>query len=191
MIYRRNLLLSEKEYNTLLEYYNGGLRRSEQTIYYFDTEDAFIDKTGMECTICVENGKHEAMIRSHSIEHATGHEECEDGDWSSIFHNGFTRKGLVCHGALWCDKTFLYRRETIEMTLEKNSYLGCTDYELQLRFGRYDVDCAKLLLLKVRRILRCGNLTNRISNTPIKARRFFERAKQMTVQNRPQKEINC
>lgn len=179
--YEKKIMLTEEEYDAILNAFGNSLETTVQTNYYFDTEDCAMNVKGITCRIRAKNGRFKATIKYHN----SGQIECSTEEniyEKSLFDpKPFLDLGLKLHGELVTERTFLWQCDRYKVMLDKNAYLGYTDYELEVEF-RPDCDQdAMNFIYGVGRVLAGALLGNddesfyaRIGNGGSKAERFFK-----------------
>lgn len=186
--YEMKVLLSYDEYSILSETFQKITPNVTQTNYYYDTNDFKLNELGITCRIREKNGKYEATIKDHSfapnkcsIEHSKT--VCSQYD-DSLFKNMDTR----LHGKLVTERVTIYSNNKSEIVLDKNTYLGVSDYELEIEYSPEQEEYAKHLLRYIARILCCyhcqtdsDEFYNRTNISKSKSERFFERKKMLSL----------
>ena len=182
--YEKKILLSQAEYSALLTAMCKDSPACIQTNYYFDTDDFSMNEKGVTCRIRCKNGKFKTTVKSHggketdcSVENCANIKNKFDADT-------FKEMGLHLQGSLFTERTVAYKDEFCEAVLDSNTYLGNTDYELEIEYSQEYNEYADNLLFKIAGILLTeGCITNikefcdRAQNPKSKSQRFFERKK--------------
>lgn len=182
----KKLLLTEDEYNYLMEHlgFEGSLIQkpiTTQINYYFDTDDFSMDRQNTTCRIRFKNGKYKATMKKHS----------SDGDQSTetemeirngLKNNAFTDMGLKLQGELITERCIILQDGICEVALDKNKYLGCTDFELEVEYlPMFEHHADRVLgilmsyLVDNTTTLTAQNANNYLPNAHSKSKRFFER----------------
>lgn len=181
----KKVLLTEKEYNAVIRLMGKDSLRTRQINYYFDTDDLAMNKSGITCRIREKGGRYQATIKKHNAEQA----ECsveEDILSGTIFDAlVFERMGLSCQGELITERTTVYIDSFCDVMVDRNTYLGHTDYELEIEYHKSNRGHAQIVLEKFAEMLvtakvlkRADAFLKREGCGKNKAQRFFER-KQM------------
>lgn len=175
----KKLLLTEKEYHLLLDRFCGGLSSFVQVNYYFDTNEYSMNQKGITCRIRCKNGELKATMKAH---HAVpgGSVEAETTITNGLKQNGFTDMGLLLQGFLTTCRTVLFKNDLCEMVLDKNEYLGHTDYELEIEYKKDCEPQADEMVKKITTILMKSDpettpqrIALRMHCTQSKSQRFF------------------
>ncbi len=175
--YEKKLLLSREEYSCLAELFrkNDPLQEVSvvrQTNYYFDTDDLLMNRRGITCRIRLKNGILSAIMKQHFP--VNGYSTETEAEISGgLLHNAFTGMGLKLQGELLTERYRIFTSEGLDAVLDKNSYLGYTDYELEIEYVPAQEKNASAFLQRV-----CGLLsrqTNASEEVLSKSGRFFER----------------
>lgn len=189
--YEKKILLSQAEYSLLLnemcKYSASGI----QTNYYFDTDDFSMNEKDITCRIRCKNGKFKTTVKSHGGKET----DCSVENTANI-KNGFDadtfkEMGLRLQGSLFTERTVAYKDEYCEAVLDRNTYLGNTDYELEIEYSQVYSEYADNLLHKIAGILLSnGCITSieefcgRAKKSKSKSQRFFERKKAIIKKRR-------
>lgn len=129
--YEKKAILSEKEYLLLKEHSNV-LKRIVQKNYYYDTEDFLLNRQGITYRIREKDGIYEVTAKypyGDSVRKEVSHSICSVP--KSLI---FDKKTVNLHGMMETERIFLYRDEMCEIVIDKNTYLGEVDYELEIEY---------------------------------------------------------
>lgn len=177
--YEKKFLLSGNEYAYLQKEVPAS-STVRQTNYYFDTKELLLNRRGITCRIREKGGKYLATIKEHgpsggSLERS----EEAFGEWDTRFFDGL---GVSLMGVLTTDRMTLFKDARCEIVLDKNTYLGTTDYELEAEYLPEAEAYADALLSVIATRLSLGfaGLTpaaflERCGEGESKSRRFFDR----------------
>ena len=179
--YEKKVMLSETEYLTLMRTMCHREPGCIQTNYYFDTDDLAMNKKGITCRIRSKNGRFETTVKSHGCETDISSEQSTE--IRDAFGAGaFLEMGLHLQGSLITQRTAVYSDGYCEAVLDRNTYLGCTDYELEIEYMRgCDEQATRLLqgiagiLLAENRITNTEDFCKRAGRSQSKSERFFRR----------------
>lgn len=181
----KKLLLSEKAYNALMEQFSSSRKPIvTQVNYYFDTDDFAMNRQDTTCRIRLKDGQYQATMKQHTAgtDQST---EAEMEIYAGLDHNAFTDMGLKLWGALTTHRCVLLKNPHLEVVLDRNEYLGYTDYELEIEYlPEYEKE-ARAVLKEVEKALQ--RKRSPIYNIGIfsaglnKSKRFFERMKAAEV----------
>lgn len=182
----KKLLLSKEDYEYLMGHF-GYTRQSirkpiiTQINYYFDTDDRFMNRQDITCRVRLKNGKYKGMMKKHShdSDHST---EIEMAVHDGIISNAFTDMGLKLQGKLITERCIIWQDGMCEVVLDKNEYLGYTDYELEIEYPPTFEHHAKRILniligccIDNATSLATQHANNCFLHVPSKSKRFFER----------------
>lgn len=180
--YEEKILLSYEEYLILLEHVQCTEDSAIQSNYYYDTDDFKLDELGITCRIREKNGKVTATIKDHSI----------DSDGCSIEYSKqilsidddslFENMDVKLQGKLVTERTILYSRDNCEVVIDKNTYLGYCDYELEIEYIPEQEKQKEIILRSIADILCYNDANNkldefvgRIKKSKSKSSRFFSK----------------
>lgn len=153
----------------------------KQINYYFDTDDLSMNRQNITCRIRLKDGKYKATMKQHSLnsDHST---ETEVKIYDGLDSNVFTDMGLKLQGELITERCIILKDSVCEAVLDKNEYLGHTDYELEIEYSlKHEKDAQAILQFF------CNMLTRKKSflphkkcyfdspNISSKSKRFFKR----------------
>lgn len=191
--YEKKLLLSEKAYNALMEQFSSSRKPIvTQVNYYFDTDDFAMNRRNTTCRIRLRDGQYKATMKRH----AAGTDQSTETEmeiYAGLDHNAFTDMGLKLWGALTTHRCVLLKNPHLEVVLDKNEYLGYTDYELEIEYlPEYEKE-ARAVLKEVEKALQ--RKRSPIYNIGIfsaglnKSKRFFKRMKAAEVPSQKHQKI--
>ncbi len=179
--FEKKLLLTEQEYHYVINHWNKFASVSLQTNYYFDTDDFIMNKCGITFRIREKNGTYKATIKRHHIEYSDCSDE-EDLDIKPFLDpNVFLPYGVHLQGKLITERIILMKSPTCELVLDRNSYLGTVDYELEIEYTAGFDNIADSLRSEVISALKKRNPTIQLRiPSKSKSQRFFERKSKKT-----------
>jgi uncharacterized protein YjbK len=182
----KKLLLTEDEYDYLMEHlgYESPLIQkpiTTQVNYYFDTDDFSMNRQNTTCRIRLKDGKYKATMKKH----ASGSDQSTETEmeiYNGLESNAFTDMGLKLQGELVTMRCVVFKDANCEAVLDKNEYLGQTDYELEIEYTPdHEKDAQVILkifgdLLTHRKcFLAYKESLKEAPDVPSKSSRFFER----------------
>lgn len=189
----KKLLLSEEAYNALMEQFSSSRKPIvTQVNYYFDTDDFAMSRQDTTCRIRLKDGQYQATMKQHTAgtDQST---ESEMEIYAGLDHNAFTDMGLKLWGALTTHRCVLLKNPHLEVVLDRNEYLGYTDYELEIEYlPEYEKE-ARAVLKEVEKALQ--RKRSPIYNIGIfsaglnKSKRFFKRMKAAEVPSQKHQKI--
>ena len=176
--FEKKLLLSEEEYLCLKS--STTTPHFLQINHYYDTPDLSMHQHGVTFRIREKGGKFVATIKEHRLGGYSVENSKEVWDQWDTSHFGC--RFLTYVGALATERTILFKDDCCEIVLDKNRYLGKTDYELEIEYRSDKKDRAtELLRAIIEHICRHfpestpGSILNRCDQGNSKSHRFFER----------------
>lgn len=184
----RKYLLDAREYFALKKAYAKKSDVILQKNYYYDTKDFEFGKRGITCRIREKDGKFVATVKTHSgrgdgisYEHSCAVSDEYDGSFFDA------RTSLW--GVLVTERIILFADRFVEVVLDRNSYLGTVDYELEIEAAPEGEVRAEKLAGEIYAFLcaadkdgrRCCGMSH--VNTVSKSERFFERLKKLMLMN--------
>ena len=201
----KKLLLTEDEYNYLMERlgYESSLVQkpiTKQINYYFDTDDLVMNRKNTTCRIRLKDGEYKAIMKQHSS-NTDQSTETEMEIYKGLDNNSFTDMGLKLQGELVTERCVILKNIGCEAVLDKNEYLGHTDYELEIEylpeFENYAQTIYRIILdmLTQRKcLLAYKESYEHKPSAPSKSNRFFGRRATMEenkkIANNPNNHIN-
>lgn len=176
----KKLLLSAEEYQYLFDRFCKEKTPTKQVNYYFDTEDFEMNHKNITCRIRFKDGCYKGTVKQHKSDSDRSLEteiQVRDG----IYDNAFIDMGLKFKGQLVTERVIIFKDLFCEVVLDKNDYLGCTDYELEVEYClQYEEEASAIYkeFLDMFKYRRCVGL---FKDKPIykkatsKSKRFFAR----------------
>ena len=176
----KKLLLSKEEYYCLLEHFGKGKPITEQTNYYFDTDELSMNERNITCRVRFKDGRYTATVKKHTIAEESSYEtdiEVRNG----IHDNVFIDFGLQMQGELVTERCVLIESDHYIVLLDRNEYQNRVDYELEIEYSsNFEQEAAAILhtlsdiLLYHNSVFSLHSLIERCKNTKSKSQRFFE-----------------
>lgn len=180
--YEKKVLLTPKEYEFLLNHiYTEGVR-TIQTNYYYDTPELSMNELGITCRIRKKGDSFIATIKSHQ----SNEPECS---WEQSFpvdtvSDSFPLENmqLILLGSLTTDRTVVHHPDEPIITIDKNTYLDMTDFELEIEYPKEKELAAIWQVNEIAHILAQHELIStpkefikRIGAGENKSQRFFKK----------------
>ena len=179
--YEMKVLLNRDEYEVIAKRCNDNCVEN-QINYYFDTDDLYMNKNGVTCRIRAKNGKYKMTIKNHCVqeENCSVEEDVYEGD--VLDSRIFDALGLKFMGELVTSRMILHKDKVCEMVIDKNYYLGHTDYEIEIEYSKEAEQKALGYLKSIAVCLTESKIVpsvemflDRIGKGDSKSNRFFER----------------
>ena len=185
--YEKKVLLTEAEYTCLKKLANDPSLTATQINHYFDTDDFAMNQKGITYRVRLKNGMYQPTIKYHSPESRSDN-NCsleEDREKTTTFNpDAFSDLGLSWQGTLQTERTVLYKDSFYEMVVDRNTYLGTSDYELEIEYAEGCEAGADRMLIEAGKCLVASNLLDceadflsRVGRSSTKSERFFEKKK--------------
>ena len=183
--YEKKILLTRDEYATLAERF-GCILVESQINQYYDTEGFYMNSRGITCRIRDKNGKYKVTIKNHVAAHLNCSMEVNLYEGIDFNSEAFEALGLHLQGELITTRIIIHKDKFCEVVLDRNKYLGRTDYELEVEYAEMCEEKALKYIEEVAKYLLEGNLIDsaesfmqRIGKGKSKSERFFEIKKLM------------
>ncbi len=180
--YEKKVLITENEYDAIVNTWCNGIKPKIQINYYFDTDDLYMNKKGITCRIRAKDGKYKTTVKNHNTAQkdcSTEIDLCEQNKLDTKF---FDALGLCHQGELVTERIVMYKDSFCEMVIDRNTYLGFTDFEIEVEYREDSEQVADYLLMTVAKMLVNYNRMDctdsffaRVGKRKNKAERFFER----------------
>lgn len=184
--YEKKIMLTADEYLSILMLMCKYVPMQTQTNYYFDNDNLSMNEKGITCRIRAKDGKYKATVKNHNAEHPDCSIEVdlvEKTEFDPQFFNVF---GLHHQGELVTDRVVVYKDSTCEIVLDRNVYLGYTDFELEIEYRKDSEQKAKSLIENIaRQLVEAEQLKEidefivRIGQGGSKSQRFFNHLKNL------------
>ena len=185
----KKIMLNEKEYNILSAKYNS-VPIITQKNYYFDTDDLSLNKKGITCRIRAKNGTYISTIKNHNMFDGEVSLEENFGESKEFDARVFYALGLRNQGMLVTNRRILYKDFSCEISMDKNTYLGHSDFELEAEYAEGCESKAIYLLNNLSDILIFWHVLNnkyefllRAKEGKSKSERFFEYKRKLNIDN--------
>ena len=127
-----------------------------------------------------EKGKFKATVKKHGYQGADCSAEQDIIEKSQFDPAPFHALGLRLQGMLVTERTLAYKDPFCEMVLDRNTYLGGTDYEIEIEYqADYEKEAVSLLKSVAKLLTNEGlidkeeDFSNRIAQSTSKSHRFF------------------
>ena len=188
----KKILLTEDEYDYLMAYFgyeNPLIQKpiTTQINYYFDTDDFSMNRNNTTCRIRWKDGNYKATMKKHSSD-TDQSTETEMKIYDGLESNAFIDMGLKLQGELITKRCVIMKDVNCEVVLDKNEYLGHTDYELEIEYAPGHEKDAQTILKIFRDMLtrrKCFLVYKEgiadLPSVPSKANRFFEKMSHTNV----------
>ncbi len=169
--YEKRLLLSEEEYRAVLRALKTCLTEKEISCYY-DTAALDLNKKGVTCKTTKKVNRKVATVRCYdnrnkdkSIKRSLALTEDK---------NIFEREGLLCFGSMKTERNVICISDHCTASLDKNIYLGTTDYDLIIEYREGYEPEAERIIKSIKKIIGRADIIFADSSAS-KGKRFFEK----------------
>lgn len=190
--YELKFLLSEQEYKCLLAYLQPNGTDTKQTNYYYDTDDFYLYRKDVTCRIRHTNNAFWATIKRHGI-------PCGGSDEQLMRVDGVPELfpladfPIKFRGSSETTRTTLPYGAGVWIMLDRNIYLGQTDYELEIEYEQSRKEsvweAATVLAEQLVKHGICASteeLLQRVGKGESKSRRFFKRLMELSgIESKP------
>ncbi len=182
--FEKKMLLTQREYDFLrnVVFQNGVT--VEQVNHYYDNDEYDWNRIGITCRIREKEGRYVATIKEHDAKgynRESSRVAINDSD-AVLFEAMHVKK----QGCLHTIRTTLNPHKGVKLVLDKNRYLSCEDYELEIEYDLQAEEKANEEMRKLSYLLGSAfaaewycPLEERIGHSQNKAHRFFERKKKL------------
>lgn len=185
--YEKKILLTKEEFEALYNNLCESLRSSLNVNYYFDTKNLNMNKKGITCRVRKKGKQYFSVIKHHR-------RTTKDCSSESILNvqdhfdaNAFENLGLDFKGCLITERYTIFKNPFCEVVIDRNIYLGKTDFELEVEYFKGCENEAYDILHKIASLLIQLNvnqtkydLLKRIGKNGYKSERFFNRYKEVS-----------
>lgn len=184
--HEKKMMLRKDEYEYLMKLFGHdnlqtNPQNTKQINYYFDTDDLSMNRNHITCRIRWKNGTYIGTLKKHCPGADLSTETAMDVG-NGMVDNAFTDMGLKLQGELTTYRAVIWKDSDCEVVLDKNEYLGYTDYELEIEFApEHEKKAHALLRFFMDTLGHPPNTVAHRENTPqeqhlpSKSARFFER----------------
>lgn len=183
--FEKKFMLSEQEYETLYSAL-GKAKGKTHFNYYYDTTDLAYNKKGITCRIRKKDSCCIATIKRHRRDYP----ECNFEKYCVVKNEKdksfFKGMDVIFQGVLTTERKEIIAQNGINAVLDKNTYLGITDYELEIEYSPYlKQNCDDILKLIVKRLTKkerdsmLASFKERMNTGGSKSERFFKRKKEI------------
>ena len=180
--YEKKILLSMDEYKAIVRLMGENAPTWKHTNYYFDTDDLAMNRKGITCRFREKDGNYKATVKYHDTENPDCSAEEDLIEVSEFDSKIFDAIGLRYQGMLITERVVIHKDAFCEMVIDRNIYLGCTDFELEVEYSKGSEYRAKMLLESVggtlveeKIVANLNEFMERVGQVQSKSQRFFER----------------
>ena len=181
--FEKKLLIEEDEYITILLWLSKFIKKTiTQINYYYDTDDLNMNKNGITCRIREIENEFRAEIKKHH--YGVSECSCEEAGIAANKNDisFFDGLGVSYKGELTTQRTVICDEGKFKIVIDKNTYLGINDYEIEIEYTPEEMVRAHKCLQDIAGILEnvyknfdVIEFYSRTKNFKSKSERFFER----------------
>ena len=186
MEYEKKIMLTADEYLSIFVMMCENTPIETQTNYYFDNDDLSMNEKGITCRIRAKHGKYKATVKNHNTKHSDCSIEVDLLEKTEFDPQIFNALGLHHQGELVTDRVVVHKDSACKMVLDRNVYLGHTDFELEVEYSKESEYRAQTLienigecLVVTEQLTSSDEFIARIGQGGSKSQRFFERLKNL------------
>lgn len=183
--YEKKLFLTADEFLKILNSFPTSTK-TVQTNFYYDTDDFDMNSRGITCRIRKKDGRYTATVKMHGADSAECSVETSRAATDEFDDRLFADKHVELRGILNTERYYLVSGEGLEAVLDRNTYLGCVDYELEVEYSPDKKKTADRFMRQIIEHLERDHARNyvprydiRMRYTKSKSARFFERLKKI------------
>jgi uncharacterized protein YjbK len=164
-------LLHREHYEKLVGFLNPLPSLCElQTNYYYDTPTEKLRKQNITIRIREKDGKLQGTVKRHLAQDGCSMEERFQVE-SIPYRMTFEGEPVYLVGKLQTMRTTFFLSDSVMIMLDRNEYLDCVDYELELECPKDFMERGEGILFLIQQILQAGEREQAES----KSERFFRR----------------
>lgn len=179
--YEKKILLTENEYRCLEMCMFFHTPKTVQTNYYYDTDDLYFNKNGTTCRIREIDGVYTATVKKHGIGEDSASSEISVPAENKFDTRAFEGMVVSLKGVLTTERRETNNYRGAKVVIDRNTYLGTSDYELEVEYEEGHENDAMEAIEEVERCLRVFkvlpyevHLKDRIGKSKSKSKRFFQ-----------------
>lgn len=176
--YEMKFMLSHEEYRILFEAFN--VPSYTQTNFYYDTQDLFYNRNGITCRIREKENRYNATIKTHRLKTQHCSEERSRNVTNECDVSLFEGMELFLQGKMQTIRKDILMPNGVRISIDKNTYLGIEDYELEIEYNPAFENHCKEALHTIIVVLSEQNIFssveefyNRMKHSLTKSERFF------------------
>lgn len=179
--YEKKIMLTEDEYFSIMMMMCKYVKMQTQTNYYFDDDDLSMNKKGITCRVRAKDGKYKATVKNHNAEQLNCNIELDLVEKTEFDPQIFNVLGLHYQGELVTDRVVIHKDSTCEMVVDRNVYLGHTDFELEIEYCKESelraqafIESIAEYLVTTEEFAGIDEFLARVGQRGSKSQRFFE-----------------
>ncbi len=192
--YEKKILLSHEEYLVIEDMAPKCTQIIKQINYYYDTDDFEMNRNGITCRIRAKDGRYIATIKQHGI----GREDCNVEKSKEVSNEKdkslFVGMDVNLKGKVTTIRAIMFYDHRVKVMLDKNTYLGVKDYELEVEYVPEEEKYAQKIINTLARMIHLQNpqtnieeFCGRAQKAKSKSERFFMR--KMSLKSKENKKV--
>jgi uncharacterized protein YjbK len=181
--FEKKIILSQTEYEKLCSVYQKPIVIQEN--YYYDTAEQDYNRKGITLRIRKKGDKYTATVKIHSVDSDCSKELSREAE-SEYDTALFAGKNVVLQGCMQTERMCIPMENSIVVMLDKNTYLGMTDYEMEIEYHpRREQFCEEIIDELASKVVRyhsgmlAYDFMKRAEQSKTKSERFFERKRML------------
>lgn len=157
--YEYKMMLTEEEYETVRQWaetnYYTVMRNFVQLNYYYDTPSFFFREQGMTLRVRQAGGALKGTLKKHGVGGTALRSREKSFSAARLPQRiSYQNEIAVLQGVLVTERIEIPLRKTLFLMLDRSSYLGRTDHELELEFPRGGRKLAEQFMEELSRTIR-------------------------------------
>ena len=184
--YEKKIMLTKEEYTSIITLMRKYKPVVYHTNYYFDDDNFSMNKKRITCRIRAKDGKFKSTIKIHGMQNSDCNIEQDLFEKTEFDCTFFKALGLQLQGELTTERIIVYKDSCFEIVMDRNTYLGQLDYELEVEYRKESEDKIQSILKNIAEVLfSTGVLADvdeflkRVDQSKSKSQRFFEKKVEM------------
>ena len=180
--FEKKVILSENEYEFLKTHLYAACKNNVQVNHYYDTHDFELNRKRITCRIREKNGVCTATVKEHRLQGTCCSVENFRAVKDRYDDSLFLKMGILYQGSMETLRSTYELQPGIKIMLDRNSYLGTVDYELEIEYEKEyeylaDAELERIISELTEHKIPCDsvNFRNRIGSGSNKSARFFSR----------------
>lgn len=132
--FEKKIMLRPKEYKFLINHFSNISDINVQNNYYYDTDMYDMNELGITCRIREKNGKYISTIKAHQPDYKDCSIEISKTVKGLDDKSLFEGLDLKYQGRLRTTRHKIKTLPGVEIAIDRNTYLGKVDYELEIEY---------------------------------------------------------
>lgn len=175
--FEKKILVSKTTYSLISTCFGDRSNRILQINYYYDTEEGYFRSNRTTCRIRQKDQELLGTLKRHGVGENT---DCSMEERFAVqaLPYGFEvdNRRVLLQGVLITDRQEVKVCDGVCLVLDKNTYLGETDYEIEVEYTKDKAQIAEGMMVMLENLI---GITRSDSTSQSKADRFFHKMSQM------------